>query len=296
MNSNTNYSGGNFRELQNKYQSALEKLYKKQEARQIARIFISEISGIRLSELAARTEEYPGYKLYSKLQQKFKRLLDGEPIQYMIEYTEFMNLRIQTCPGVLIPRPETEELCQLITETPFDTIPETILDVGSGSGCISLSLARAFPGCKCIGIDNSETAIACSRKNAKLTGIQAEFKHADIFESQEFPKNYFDIIVSNPPYVLESEKSNMHKNVLDYEPATALFVPDSTPLTYYEEIAKLAQKHLKPGGYLFFELNAKTAGDVSAMLINQGLEKPMLHKDLSGHTRFAILRKKRKLH
>ncbi|HBF18529.1 MAG TPA: protein-(glutamine-N5) methyltransferase, release factor-specific, partial [Cryomorphaceae bacterium] len=158
------------------------------------------------------------------------RLLQHEPIQYIIGETLFYGLRIKLNRHTLIPRPETEELMERIKNS--DLQPETILDAGSGSGCIALALKRIFPAAHCTGVDISEGALQLARQNAVLNGLEVSFRQMDILKSENLQQS-FDLIVSNPPYVAEAEKENMSAGVTDHEPYTALFVPDADPLVFY---------------------------------------------------------------
>ena len=161
------------------------------------------------------------------------RLLQHEPIQYIIGETLFYGLRIKLNRHTLIPRPETEELMERIKNS--DLQPETILDAGSGSGCIALALKRIFPAAHCTGVDISEGALQLARQNAVLNGLEVSFRQMDILKSENLQQS-FDLIVSNPPYIAEAEKENMSAGVTDHEPYTALFVPDADPLVFYRMI------------------------------------------------------------
>tara|TARA_B100001287_G_scaffold268446_1_gene264733 strand:+ start:489 stop:1328 length:840 start_codon:yes stop_codon:yes gene_type:complete len=180
-----------------------------------------------------------------------ERLKTHEPIQYVLGKTSFMDLEFKVNSSVLISRPETEELVRLMLKE--DLNGKEILDIGTGSGCIAISLAKNLPNAKVSALDISKDALKVARENAKLNNVNIEFIHADIFEYQSDKK--YDIIVSNPPYVLESEKSLMKKNVLDFEPGLALFVENDNPLKYYRSILKFASNSLHNKGFLFFEIN-----------------------------------------
>jgi len=180
-----------------------------------------------------------------------ERLKTHEPIQYVLGKTTFMDLEFKVNSSVLIPRPETEELVRLMLKEDLDG--KEILDIGTGSGCIAISLAKNLPNAKVTAIDISIDALEVAKENAKLNNVNIEFINADIFEYQSQKK--YDIIVSNPPYVLESEKPLMKKNVLDFEPELALFVEDNNALKYYKSILKFSSNHLINNGFLIFEIN-----------------------------------------
>tara|TARA_B100000949_G_scaffold231760_1_gene244515 strand:- start:1247 stop:2083 length:837 start_codon:yes stop_codon:yes gene_type:complete len=211
------------------------------------------------------------------------RLLQHEPIQYIIGETLFYGLRIKLNRHTLIPRPETEELMERIKNS--DLQPETILDAGSGSGCIALALKRIFPAAHCTGVDISEGALQLARQNAVLNGLEVSFRQMDILKSENLQQS-FDLIVSNPPYVAEAEKENMSAGVTDHEPYTALFVPDADPLVFYRMIEKIADKKLNPGGRIFLEINQRFGPETAALFSSGPWQQVILHQDLSGNDRF----------
>lgn len=213
------------------------------------------------------------------------RLKKHEPIQYIFGQTEFYSLPFYTSPGVLIPRPETEELVQWIIQ---ETVKETpsILDVGTGSGCIAVALKKNLTEAAVWACDISPASIDTARKNAALNQVEINVVEYDILNQSpraEFP--IFDIIVSNPPYVRESEKVQMGKNVLEYEPALALFVPDDRPLLFYQRIADFALQQLIDGGRLYFEINEAFGSECSEMLARKGFSKIVVKKDIHGKDR-----------
>ena len=192
-----------------------------------------------------------------------ERLKTHEPIQYVLGKTTFMDLEFKINNSVLIPRPETEELVRLMLKEDLDG--KEILDIGTGSGCIAISLAKNLPNAKVSALDISKDAIKVAKENAGLNNVSIEFIHADIFKYKSDKK--YDIIVSNPPYVLESEKLLMKKNVLNFEPDLALFVDDNEPLKYYTEIFNFSQNNLRDRGFLFFEINNMLVKSLSDELI-----------------------------
>ena len=200
------------------------------------------------------------------------------PIQYIIGNTEFMGLAFEVNQHVLIPRPETEELVTWVLNSHKIKKHLSILDIGTGSGCIPIALAKNMEKAKIDAIDLSEAALSVAKKNAALNGVQINFMQNDIFQVEGFDKTY-DLIISNPPYVRESEKLNMHNNVLRYEPEIALFVDDQNPLIFYKRIAQLAQLSLKEGGELFLEINQYLGKAVMDLLRNNGFREIEIKKD-----------------
>ena len=200
-----------------------------------------------------------------------KRLMKFEPVQYIAGETEFMGRPFKVSPAVLIPRPETEELVAWTVEELKHIGAPEIIDIGTGSGCIAISLKSDLPHSKVTGIDIQEEALKMAKRNALVNKVEVAFQKQDALQlGAEIEK--YDVVISNPPYVLDSEKELMQSNVLDYEPHTALFVADSEPLLFYESIAKWAIHALKSGGKLFFEINERYASETVEMMGKLGFE------------------------
>ena len=219
-----------------------------------------------------------------KIQEIIDRLLHFEPIQYIFGHTLWNGLDLLVTPATLIPRPETAELVEKILSTlnfKLSTAHISVLDVGTGSGCIAIALKKAHPEWQVTGIDISPEAIEVASENAKRNSVEVDFKVADIFDFN----GDFDIVVSNPPYICESEKVSMRPNVLNYEPASALFVPDNDPLRFYRCIAEL-----KLGKYLFFEINEAHPNELSAMLSELGYTDIIITNDIYGKPRIIEAR------
>lgn len=216
------------------------------------------------------------------LTDQIKRLLNHEPVQYITGISHFYGHEFRLTSDVLIPRPETEELVDWIVEC-NDRDQPTIWDIGTGSGCIAISLALAIPGARVIGTDKSARAIEMARDNAHSMGADVEFNVTDIFESK-LPVGQLDIIVSNPPYIPKSDRKNMDRNVLDFEPGIALFVDDSDPLIFYRRIALVAADKLVKGGKLFFEIHEDFGRDVE-QLLSEFFDSVTLKKDMQGKDR-----------
>jgi release factor glutamine methyltransferase len=216
-----------------------------------------------------------------------EHLKQMEPIQYIIGIADFYSLEFEVNPAVLIPRPETEELVEHIIRD-NDNKAVNILDIGTGSGCIAVTLARHLKQARVSAADISPEALSTARRNAERNGTDITFIRTDILRSEEAEADIpgqFDIIVSNPPYIKEEEKKDMERNVLDYEPHLALFVPDEDPLLFYRTIARFGKKKLNAGGRLYFEINAQCGAETAGMLCIEGYKQVELIKDLSGKDR-----------
>ncbi|MCL2412850.1 MAG: peptide chain release factor N(5)-glutamine methyltransferase, partial [Bacteroidales bacterium] len=213
-----------------------------------------------------------------------KDLKKHKPIQYILGTCDFLDLSLHLTEDVLIPRPETEELVQKIAKE-NKNFTGKILDICTGSGCIALALKKQLPHALVQGFDNSENATVIAKENAKINQLGVDFFVADIFNFST--EKRFDIIVSNPPYVLHSEKSQMKKNVLHYEPHEALFVDDKEPLVFYSAIVDFAKKRLNPDGKLYVEINEKFGREVAKLLKNQGFSSVKIDKDFLGKDRFV---------
>ena len=218
-------------------------------------------------------------------QNAIKLLRSKVPIQYIIGHVIFYDLQLKVNNNVLIPRPETEELIRLIKDNNTVHPPQNILDIGTGSGCIILALKTLFLDSYCLGIDISKAAIKIAKKNATNLGLDVCFLSEDVFNYNGTQK--FDLIVSNPPYITESEKKLMDSNVLDYEPHGALFVKDDNPLLYYRRIGELAKKKLNNNGQIYFEVNERYGHEVVYLLKELGFENCSLKKDFQEKNRFV---------
>ena len=213
------------------------------------------------------------------------RLKQHEPIQYIIGETDFYGLPFKVTKDTLIPRPETEELVEWLVsdlKNINDTI--TILDIGTGSGCIAITLAKELKNARVSAIDISEGAIKVARENAALNKVEVMFDIADILATDMVLQSY-DVIVSNPPYVRNLEKKLMQANVLEFEPGTALFVEDNDPLLFYRKIANLALKHLNKDGILYFEINEYLGSEMKQLLEDLGFGDIIIKKDIYGKDR-----------
>ncbi len=219
-----------------------------------------------------------------QLQQIIKGLIVHTPIQYLIGFVTYMDLKLEVNKQVLIPRPETETLIRWILEDYKQTLNVSVLDIGTGSGCIPIALSKQLQQAKIAAIDVSKAALKVAAKNAEMNQTDILFHHQDILTTDKLPKTY-DVIVSNPPYVRNLEKVEIKKNVLDYEPHLALFVEDNAPLIFYKKIAELAIQHLQPTGALYYEINQYLGNETVELLKEIGFKNVILKKDLFGNDR-----------
>jgi release factor glutamine methyltransferase len=231
----------------------------------------------------------PGYRIAKNEEQPLflalARLKEEYPIQYILGTAYFMDMEFHVNDQVLIPRPETEELVRwILADLPHMPDSPAILDVGTGSGCIAVSLAKYWPAARVTALDISPAAIITARKNAARHVVNIDFVQADILTNYSSVTKW-DIIVSNPPYVRESEKEDMRNNVKRYEPASALFVPDDSPLLFYEHITRFASRALKAGGTLYLEVNQYLGTDTLNLLRAQNFLEIKLRKDMFGNER-----------
>lgn len=230
----------------------------------------------------------------SQIDNILRRLIKGEPIQYITGQARFYGLDFSVTPDVLIPRPETAELVDFIVKFAAGKEDLRVMDIATGSGCIAIALARTLPFARVTASDISPKALEVARRNAQNLKVKVNFIEADLLRMTLPPDNY-DIIVSNPPYVCNEEKAGMERNVLDYEPAQALFVPDDDPLIFYKHITILATKALAPGGGLFLEINPRFSSEMRSLLEEKGFEQIEIIKDSYGHDRMATALKPDKI-
>ncbi|AFL82667.1 protein-(glutamine-N5) methyltransferase, release factor-specific [Aequorivita sublithincola DSM 14238] len=270
------------------FKNQLSGLYPSEEIQSFFNILTEEYLILSRIEVALNPEKIISEEDVQKFQNVILRLKNHEPIQYIIGETEFYGLVFKVNKYTLIPRPETEELVDwILSENAPAThclIPTTILDIGTGTGCIAISLAKNLPHSNVLALDISAEALKIATQNAQLNIVEVTFFETDILKAKTLPQQY-DVIVSNPPYVRELEKQQMQQNVLNYEPASALYVKDEDPLLFYIAISQLAKTHLKPNGKLFFEINEYLAVQLSELLKNEGFENIEVKKDSYGKDR-----------
>jgi release factor glutamine methyltransferase len=261
--------------------------YSDQEAQSLQKLILEKKLGLPLHELYLDPDKPVLNADAESILSIVSELKIQKPIQYLLGETFFYGLNLKVCPDVLIPRPETEELVDWIIKSAEDK-PLSILDIGTGSGCIAISLAANLQQAKVTAIDVSSKALEIAKSNAILNNTKIDFRVTDFLDYSSFIINTpFDIIVSNPPYVRESEKVLMKKNVLDHEPHSALFVKDSDPLIFYRTIAKRSRDFLKRGGIIYCEINEEFGDKVKSLFINGGYNKVEIRKDINGKDRMV---------
>ncbi len=278
------------KDIQQIFHTELDSVYGKQEVDSFFQILIEYYFNLPRFYLALDPEFSLAKDEQALMVKALHDLKQERPIQYIVGITDFLGMPIQVNENVLIPRPETEELVGWMYQElkAIDKLTFNILDVGTGSGCIAIALAKEFPSAEVFALDVSEDILDVARQNAELNEVRIQFIESNVLvNSSTIPgfNKMFDVIVSNPPYIRYAEKQYMRKNVLLNEPHLALFVDDNNPLKFYDAIAELATHNMSPDGMLFFEINAYLARDMEALLVNKGFENIELRKDLYGKDR-----------
>ena len=277
----------------------MQSAYSENEVRNIAYILTEYITGASRTDIIVNKQIKISDEKLTEMDNAIRRIINHEPIQYITGEAHFYGRKFLVNAEVLIPRRETEELVHLIISENQERNMK-ILDIGTGSGCIAVTLKKEMEGAKVSAIDISETALQVAATNAHLHHASVSFHRADVLAEDFFIKNkqnelyHFDMIVSNPPYVRDSETGSMNKNVVEFEPRLALFVTDKDPLVYYKAIVSLSQKHadadmclLKKGGGIFFEVNENLAEEVATLLEENNFKKVSITKDLQQKNRFV---------
>ena len=268
----------------NEIREALRGIYPDSEALSLAKMLLVEAFDFSTLELYGGKDKEISGKRRDDLDKMLSRLQKNEPIQYVLGKETFCGLDFEVDSNVLIPRPETRELVEWIVADRKSSASSYILDIGTGSGCISISLAKFLQGSKVEAWDISQGALDVARRNAQRNGVEVLFRHQDVLDALPGGAIY-DVIVSNPPYITEKEKLDMDANVLDWEPSTALFVPDADPLRFYRKIAELGLSMLKTGGALYFEINRAYGQETVNMLESLNSNQIELRKDGWGNDR-----------
>lgn len=271
------------KEFKTYFSTTLSTIYPKTEIDTFFFLLIEEHLGLQRIDTVLKPNFKIEQKVFQFLQSALKRLKEEEPIQYIIGKTEFYGYPFLVDQNTLIPRPETEELVawilKEIKEKEQESKPLKILDIGTGTGCIPISLAKKLPNAMISAIDVSKDALKVAKKNAELNTVTINFIELDILKAEKLFTAY-DIIVSNPPYVRALEKVEIQNNVLKNEPHLALFVDDDNPLVFYDKIANLAKKHLSKNGVLFFEINQYLGNETIQLLKQKEFKRVALKKDL----------------
>ena len=310
--------GFNLQKTKRHFTAMLAEKFPQREAEQLMRILLEDLFGIdwnqQLMNPDLRIDEHQHYQLGEAV----KRLLSGEPVQYVTGMSRFGDLLIKVSPAVLIPRPETEVLVQKICTSNLpchsavesaamsfqhghvgkresmaavykrDNLPIRIWDIGTGSGCIAIALAKHIPNAEVIAFDVSEEALQIAKENAESNGAKVTFVQDDVLHpTSDYFNQPVDLVVSNPPYVGDSERASMEANVLDWEPEKALFVPDEDPLRFYRQILALAKKQLNPDGQIWFEINERMGEELVSLCLEMGFSNAEVLQDFAGKPRFV---------
>lgn len=276
----------------NNFRQRLAAVYDAQETEALTLAAVAEVTQLGRAGIKAFPERELNNEQAARLNEIAIQLQSGKPLQYILGKAEFYGLTFNVNPSVLIPRPETEELVEWVIQSVVSgersvvSSEISILDIGTGSGCIAISLKKNLATAVVSAMDISADALQTARGNAKLNGAEVNFMEANILSAKPDAAKY-DIIVSNPPYVTSHDKRQMHTNVTDFEPHTALFVPDEDPLLFYKAIADYALLSLKKPGMLFFEINESYGAETVAMLMEKGYKDIQLKKDMSGRDRMV---------
>ena len=277
-------------EYRSHFVDTLAPIYDLDEAESFFYLILEDKKKLKRIDLALNTEATfleDEVLQWNEILEKLKRYI---PIQYILGKTHFYGLEFEVNENVLIPRPETEELVDWIISNNSKSANLKVLDIGTGSGCIAISLAKNLQGAHVSAVDVSEKALATAEKNAQNNQVKVNFIQKDILKTEDL-KQQFDIIVSNPPYVRNLEKEEIKQNVLDHEPHLALFVDDQNALIFYQKITELAQKNLSENGQLYFEINQYLGKEMMDLLEQKGFQQMELRKDIYGNNRMVFGRK-----
>lgn len=279
--------------------SKLSDIYGENESSAICFLLLEKHCRLGMTDVVMGKDEQLSCGVVSELYRMAERIANGEPVQYVLGKADFCGHVFHVAPGVLIPRPETEELVDWICHDYADAAdkqPIHILDIGTGSGCIAVSLACRLNGARVEAWDISEEALYIAEKNAKMIGAAVTFKKKDILvpSANMDEQREWSVIVSNPPYICEEERADMERNVLEHEPEQALFVPDNDPLLFYREIVGKATNMLHIGGALYFEINSRFSHETAELMRTSGFTQIETRKDFMGNERMikGIFRKK----
>ncbi|WP_224482613.1 peptide chain release factor N(5)-glutamine methyltransferase [Robertkochia aurantiaca] len=279
-------------DLRKEFVDLLEPVYGQSEAISLFRITAGYLLHLKPYQLSLEHQRMLTQEQQNQFLDILDRLRDEEPVQYIFGKQEFLGMELQVTPDTLIPRPETEELVYWVIDQVKGTGTGSILDIGTGSGCIAIGLKKQLPGFGVTAIDRSSKALDIARMNARNQDVDVIFVQADILEATETDRELeklsvqgFDVIVSNPPYVRDLEKQEIRKNVLEFEPDIALFVPDNDPLVFYRRILVMADKWLRSGGSIYFEINQYLGAEMTDLLHSFGYQEISLRQDLNANDR-----------
>lgn len=273
------------------FRSQLVRKFSEREAEQLLRILFEDLFGLdRMKILMTPTLSIDEFQ-YHQMEMAVADLLNDKPIQYVTGVAEFCDLKFKVNESVLIPRPETEEMVRKIVAQ--DIHPKRIWDIGTGSGCIAVSLAKCFSEAEVFAFDVSEKALQVAESNAVLNKVKVNFIHDDVLNPHsEIFSQPVDLVVSNPPYVCEKERKTMENNVLDWEPENALFVPDNDPLLFYRQILHLASARLTANGHVWFEINEAFGAEMLGLCRESGFGKAEILNDVAEKQRICVAGKR----
>jgi release factor glutamine methyltransferase len=279
----------NVRQFTTSVATALRPIYPEPEAKAIAALVVEHLLQMDAMERMMEAQQPIAEGAEAALEPLLTRLLAHEPVQYVLGTAYFTDMELEVTPATLIPRPETEELVHLIKQEQAANLGLSVLDVGTGSGCLALALANLLPTAQVLAVDISAEALAVARRNAARFAPAVAFEQVDILSGLPtgIAPGTLDILVSNPPYVRESERPEMRDNVLAWEPATALFVPDEDPLLFYRRLAEVGRELLKSGGSIYLEINEALGKETAALLVAQGFMGVKVLPDMFGKTRMV---------
>lgn len=267
---------------------SLKDIYSPGEAQALLRLVMERVCGLLPHQLLLGKDKDLSDTEKSSIKEIVEGLRKRKPIQYLLGMADFYGMEFKVTPAVLIPRPETAELVGRIIQD-YEGLSPSILDIGTGSGCIAIALAKHLPGSQVTAIDISPEALKVADENAHSNKVHVSFIQQDIlnpkFSESSYEKKRWDCIVSNPPYIMNREKTKMEANVLENEPHLALFVPDNDPFLFYKAIARIGQKHLVPNGRIYFEINAQKGLEMETMLRQENYKEIELIQDLYGKDR-----------
>lgn len=272
-------------QLSDTFRQRLKDVFDERETEAMLRVVWEQLKGWQPVDTVLHREDEIGETTSKEFLHIIERLEKKEPIQYILGVARFFGIDLKVTPDTLIPRPETEGLVQLIIDDYANKADLRIMDIGSGSGAIAVALAKHLPFSRVTALDISENALKVVGENAKRHHVQLQLVEADILKYEGLPESY-DIVVSNPPYVLQSERGKMLPNVLDFEPLSAIFAPEDNPVIFYETIIRFAEKTLIPGGGLYFELNPLTADKVKSLAEANGFSDVEIIRDIHGRNRY----------
>lgn len=272
-----------YREIANLYQERLQHLYPEGEIKQLFLMVYAHLTDKKAIYFNLDSVSEVDAELADSFIAILEDLMTARPIQHILGVADFYGMRLQVNEHTLIPRPETEELVDYIVKKHQNQKTITLLDVGTGSGCIAIALKKHLPQADVFAMDISREALEIAKENAKAQQLHIHFIHADILEWDAFmqPEQQFDVIVSNPPYITPKEQATMHQNVLFFEPHQALFVEEHTPLLFYDSISEMGKKHLKPNGMLYLEINQYLAKETAGLIEKKGYHTVKVLQDIN---------------